>query len=187
MSAMHPPQRSPAIRIAVGSMNPAKIAAVEGAAARYLPRCEVEPVDLNLDLPAQPWGDDETLRCAEARAVEARSLLGADVGAGIESGVVDGPRGRLYAVSWAFLVDRHGRTGIGGSERFPLPGAVAEAMRRGGELGPVIDEILPNTAGRARIVGAVNVVTGSRRDRIDLLTGAVLLALADLLEPWRVA
>jgi inosine/xanthosine triphosphatase len=186
MSNLGPPGSTSAVRVAVGSTNPAKLAAVEAAVGRYLRESDVEPVELNLDVPTQPWGDDETLRGAELRAREAQSLLDADVGAGLESGVVDGPYGRLYAVSWAFLVDRYGRTGIGGSERFPLPEPVVDRIRSGGELGPVMDEVLPNTAGRARIVGAVNVVTASRRDRIDLLTGAVLLALADLLEPWRV-
>lgn len=178
-----PPRK---IEIAVGSSNPSKLGAVEMAAEQYLPNVTVLPADVESGVAEQPWSDDETAQGAEQRARAAIQSLGSDIGIGVESGVTEGPGGRLFAVSWAFTVDQHGRTGIGGSERFPLPADVADRLRNGNEeLGAVIDEILPNTAGRARLVGAVNVVTGSRRDRLDLLTVAVIHALADLIEPWR--
>lgn len=178
-----PPKK---IEIAVGSSNPSKVGAVEMAAEQYLPNVAVLPADVDSGVSDQPWGDEETAAGAERRARAAIEALGTDIGVGVESGVSEGPGGRLYAVSWAFAVDQRGRTGIGASERFPLPEDVAARMRNGNEeLGEVVDEILPNTAGRARLVGAVNVVTGSRRDRMDLLTVAVIHALADLIEPWR--
>jgi inosine/xanthosine triphosphatase len=174
------------IEIAVGSLNPAKIGAVERAANQFLAEVKVLPVEVFTSVPDQPWGDEQTALGAEQRARDALNAAAGDIGIGVESGVAEGPTGRLYAVSWAFAVDQRGRTGIGGSERFPLPDTVAERLLRGdGELGAVMDEILPNTAGRARLVGAVNVVTGSKRDRMDLLTIAVIHALADLFEPWR--
>lgn len=178
-----PPKK---IEVAVGSTNPSKVGAVQMAAEQYLPNVTVLPADVDSGVSDQPWSDDETARGAEQRARTAIQSLGSDIGVGVESGVTEGPNGRLFAVSWAFALDQRGRTGIGGSERFPLPADVAERMRAGNEeLGTVIDEMLPNTAGRARLVGAVNVVTGSRRDRLDLLTVAVIHALADLIEPWR--
>jgi inosine/xanthosine triphosphatase len=175
------------IEIGVGSTNPAKVGAVERAANQFLLDPVVLPVEVFTGIPDQPWGDDQTAQGAEQRARDALQLSAADIGVGVESGVAEGPGGRLYAVSWAFAVDQRGKVGIGAGERFPLPDAVAERLRmRDEELGTVIDEILPNTAGRARLVGAVNVVTGSKRDRLELLTIAVLHALADLFEPWRV-
>jgi inosine/xanthosine triphosphatase len=178
-----PPQK---IEIAVGSTNPSKIGAVEIAAEKYLPNVTVLPADVESNVPDQPWGDDETMQGARNRARAALQSLGSDIGIGVESGVTEGPGGRLFAISWAVATDHHGRTGVGASERFPLPEEVAQRLRQGDEeLGQIIDEMLPNTAGRARLVGAVNVVTASRRDRLDLLTIAVIHALADLIEPWR--
>jgi inosine/xanthosine triphosphatase len=174
------------IEIAVGSTNPSKVGAVEMAAGRYLPNVSVLPADIDSGVPDQPWGDEQTAAGAEQRARAALQALGTEIGIGVESGVAEGPNGRLYAISWAVAIDQHGRVGIGASERFPLPAEVANRLRNGNEeLGAVIDEMLPNTAGRARLVGAVNVITGSRRDRLDLLTVAVTHALADMIEPWR--
>ncbi len=182
-SREQPPKR---IEIAVGSSNPSKVGAVEMAAEAYLPNVVVLPADVESGVPDQPWGDEQTAAGAEMRARAAIQALGTEIGIGVESGVAEGPNGRLLAVSWAAAIDQHGRLGIGASERFPLPAQVAERLRNGNEeLGEVIDELLPNTAGRARLVGAVNVVTGSRRDRLDLLTIAVIHALADMIEPWR--
>lgn len=178
-----PPQK---IEIAVGSTNPSKVGAVELAAEKYLPNVTVLPADVESNVPDQPWGDDETMQGAQNRASAALQTLGSDMGIGLESGVTEGPGSRLFAISWAVAIDQHGRVGIGASERFPLPADVTDRLRQGNEeLGTVIDEMLPNTAGRARLVGAVNVITGSRRDRLDLLTIAVIHALADLIEPWR--
>lgn len=158
------------------------------AAQQYLPNVSVLPADVDSGIPDQPWGDAETARGAENRARAALEMLGSDLGVGIESGLTEGPAGRLFAISWAVAIDQHGRLGIGASERFPLPADVAERLRRSNEeLGEVIDEMLPNTAGRARLVGAVNVISGSRRDRLDLLTVAVIHALADIIQPWRTA
>ena len=176
------------IEIAVGSTNPSKVGAVEMAAEKYLPNVTVLPSEAESGVPEQPWGDDQTLEGATNRAYGAIRLLGSDIGIGIESGVHEGPGGRLFAVSWAVAIDQHDRIGVGASERFPLPAQVADRIRSGNdELGALIDDMLPNTAGRAKLVGAVNVITASRRDRLDLLTVAVIHALADMLEPWRTA
>lgn len=185
MSSERPPEN---IEIAVGSSNPSKVGAVEIAAEKYLPNVTVVPAGVESGIPDQPWGDDQAYQGAEQRARAALRQLGSNIGVGIESGVSEGPGGRLYAVSWAVAIDQHGRVGVGASERFPLPDDIAARLRQGNEeLGGVIDEMLPNTAGRARLVGAVNVVTASRRDRLDLLTVAVIHALADMIEPWRTA
>jgi inosine/xanthosine triphosphatase len=180
-------ERPPAnIEIAVGSSNPTKVGAVEVAAERFLPNVTVLPAEVGSGVPDQPWGDDETFRGAAERAQRALQLMGSEMGIGIESGVSEGPGDRLYAVSWVVATDQHGRIGVGASERFALPDDISARLRSSNnELGSLIDEMLPNTAGRARLVGAVNVISGSRRDRMDLLTNAVILALADLIEPWR--
>ncbi|MDI3340739.1 MAG: inosine/xanthosine triphosphatase [Sphaerobacter sp.] len=170
--------------IASGSVNPAKHAAVERAAAAYFLRATVEAVDVPSGVPAQPWGDEETARGALRRAAQARLTLDADLGLGIESGVVEGPGGNLYVVAWAAAIDRDDAHAFGGSERFPLPAEVADRVRAGAELGPVIDAVagIPGTARRG---GAISLLTAGRRDRTDMLTIAVIHALAALLQVWR--
>lgn len=172
------------VTIAGGSVNPAKHAAVERAVAAYFLRATVEAVDVPSGVPAQPLGDEETARGALRRAAQARLTLDADLGLGIESGVVEGPGGKLYVVAWAAAIDRVGVRAFGGSERFPLPAEVAQRVRAGEELGPVIDDLL-GSPGTARHAGAISLLTAGRRDRTDMLTIAALHALAALLEVWR--
>lgn len=180
-----PPERSKQrVRVAAGSTNPAKVAAVRRAAELYFADPVVEAVEAPSEVPAQPWGDDETARGALARARAARQALDADFGVGIESGVTEGPGGRLYVAAWAAAIDRAGRHAWGGSERFPLPEEVARQIRAGRELGPVIDELL-GAPGLARERGAVSLLTAGRRDRTDILTLTALHSLAALLGVWR--
>lgn len=177
----HPPATpSTPIRLALGSTNPSKLAAVERAAARLFDEpWVVTTVDVPSGVPDQPWGDAETARGALERATAARAALDADIGLGIESGVVDGPGGHLYVTAWAAAVDRMGRAAFGGSERFALPDAVVAELRRGAELGPLIDAHL-GQPGLARRHGAISLLTGGRRDRPGMLTLPTLHALAAL-------
>lgn len=171
------------VRIVVGSTNPSKLRAVEIAAASFFDRVVVEGVNVPSGVPGQPWGDDETAQGALHRAERARTARDADIGVGIESGVAEGPFGQLYVISWSVAVDRHGASGFGGSERFPLPAEVTVALHRGDELGPHLDHLV-GIPGPARREGAVSLITGGRRNRTEIMVVAVLHAFAALVRPW---
>ena len=167
------------VRLALGSTSPAKRAAVEQVAARLFACWHLETIDVPSKVPGQPQGDEETARGAWERARQAEEGTRADYGIGIESGVAEGPFGRLYVVSWAAVVDPAGRLGIGGAERFPLPEAVAERVRAGEELGRIVRSLADEETLQPGL-GAVGALTGGRRSRIDLLAIAVLHAFTDL-------
>ena len=173
-------------RIALGSTNPTKVWAVEIAAGSFIERVVVEGVDVPSGVPVQPWGDDETARGALNRAERARAARDADFGVGIEAGVARGPFERLYVVHWALAVDRNGMFGCGGGERFALPAEIATALRRGDELGPLLDRLV-GVPGLARREGTVSLLTSGRRNRTEILVVAVLHAFAALLRPWETA
>src|SRR5688572_10893049 len=105
--------------IAVGSTNPVKIAAVRGVLGPLAPNAIVHGVAVASNVPDQPFGDDETIRGALARAMAARAALGAELGVGIEGGVVEEPDGSMRTCAWAAIVDSHGRSGVGGSLAMP--------------------------------------------------------------------
>lgn len=174
------------VRIAAGSTNPAKLRAVEIAAESFFERVVVEGVDVPSGVPGQPWGDNETAQGALNRAERARNAREADYGVGIESGVAVGPYGRLYVVSWAVAVDRHGAIGSGGSERFPLPTEIAGTLHHGDELGPLLDQLV-GVPGIARREGAVSVISGGRRNRTEIMVVALLHAFSAVLHSWETA
>lgn len=166
--------------VAVGSRNPVKLAAVRAVlsplAAEVL---RVEGIAVASTVRDQPWGDEETIRGARARADAARAALDADLGVGLEGGVVEETGGALRTCAWAVIVDRDGRAGTGGSLAMPLPPTVAAALRGGAELGHAIDD-LTRRSNTKHGEGAVGVLTGGLIDRQRAYEVLVTYALA----PW---
>lgn len=145
-------------RIAVGSKNPVKIGAAQAVLARIAPEATVEGVAVPSGVRDQPWGDEETIRGALARAHAARSALDADWGIGIEGGVIDEGGTRVRTCAWAAIVGRDGREGVGGSLSLELPPRVGALVRGGMELGHAMDAV----TGQHNVkqgVGAVGVLT----------------------------
>jgi inosine/xanthosine triphosphatase len=164
--------------VAVGSMNPVKIAAVRAVMAAVAPGAEVRGIAVASSVPDQPWGDDETQRGARTRAAAARQALDADIALGIEGGVVDGAQG-IHTCAWAAAVDRDGTFGTGGSLAMPLPPAVGKMLRAGMELGHAMDSLVGEQGTKQR-QGAVGILTGGLVDRQRAYEVLVAYALA----PW---
>ncbi len=178
------PERTAAdwpIRVAVGSTNPTKIAAVEEAVRSVWPDAEVIPVDVSSGVAEQPMGHDETIAGALNRARAALEATGADLGVGIEAGVIESELGML-TTGWTAILDREGRVGLGNSGAFLLPKAIARAIREGGELGPEMDRFT-GQADVKRNQGAVGVFTGGRMTRSQALAVGVLFALTRFIHP----
>ena len=171
----------PVARVAVGSRNPVKIAAVRAVLARIAPDAVVDGIAVASSVPDQPWGDEETIRGARTRATAALQAHDADLAIGLEGGVVQ--RGdEVWSCAWAVAVDRAGRAGTGGSLAMPLPPRVAALLRDGMELGHAMDALTgaENTKHRE---GAVGVLTAGLIDRQGAYEVLVTYALA----PWLAA
>ena len=173
-------------RVAVGSTNPVKVRAVRAVMARAGATVIVEGVAVGSDVPDQPHGDDETIRGARTRAERARRALGADIGVGVEGGVVALPDGSLRTCAWAVIVDGDGRIGTGGSLAMPLPPAVRAMIGEGLELGEAMDR-LTGERDTKHGAGASGILTGGLVDRQAAYESIVTYALAPWLagEYWR--
>ena len=163
--------------VAVGSSNPVKVAAVREVLRFIAPEAIIAGVAVESGVPDQPWGDEETIRGARTRALAAREALSAELGIGIEGGVVKNDDGTLRTCAWAVVVGDGGREGIGGSLAMPLPERVAVLVRAGLELGDAMDAVTG-----ARDVkydaGAVGVLTAGLVDRQEAYEVIVAYALA---------
>ncbi len=162
--------------VAIGSENPVKVNAVE----RVCHGAETTALGVDSGVPEQPWGRAETVEGADNRAAAALSAVDADYGVGIEGGVAerDSPAG-LWLVMWAAVTDGT-TTHFGAGPSIRLPDAVAERLRDGEELGPVLDDEL----GREELgtqEGAIGVYTAGRVSRTDALADAVAGAFGPFL------
>ena len=167
--------------IAVGSLNPVKVAAVEQMVGQVWPAARVKALDVPSGVGVMPLSDSETLAGARNRATAVREALNADLGFGLEGGVEEMPDG-LFLMGWVVAVDRHGRCGIGGAARLPLPAHIAQRVLAGEELGPVMDDVLGDHNIKQK-GGAVGALTAGLVLRQDTFGIGVAYALAPFVAP----
>jgi inosine/xanthosine triphosphatase len=168
--------------VGVGSTNPVKLAAARGVLARVSSTIRVEAANVPSTVRDQPFGDEETIRGALARARGAREAVGGELGIGLEGGVVD-ERGAMRTCAWAAVVDGSGREGVGGSLAMPLPAAVARLIRNEGlELGAAMDRLTGEHNVKHR-QGAVGILTAGLVDRQAAYEVILAYALARFLTP----
>ncbi|MEF8773905.1 MAG: inosine/xanthosine triphosphatase [Halobacteriales archaeon] len=188
------------MRVAVGSTNPVKEHATADALSS-MPGAVVEAVDVASGVSEQPFGHAETLHGADTRAANALASGDFDLGVGIEGGVAEydvdtADQGRspvrpgeargdaetstgdLYLVMWATVTDGD-RESRGGGPNLRLPDRVADRVRRGEELGPVMDDEFDMENVKEN-EGAAGVLTGNIIDR----RGALEMAVAGALGPF---
>jgi len=166
----------------VGSTNPVKVSAARAVIAPLAPRARIDAVAVPSTVSDQPFGDDETIRGARARATAAREALGAELGIGIEGGVVEQADGEMRTCAWAVVVDAHGRSGVGGSLAMPLPHRIAQLIRDGAELGHAMDQLVGERDTKHG-KGAVGILTADLVDRQRAYEILVTYALAPFLTP----
>lgn len=169
--------------VAVGSTNLSKVRAVERAYAMLGFNIVVRAVKPNIDLPRQPIGLEELYNGAVRRAEAALSAVDdAEEAVGIEAGVFKDLGGRYINIPVAAIVDRGGYLTIGVGPGFEIPRSFGSELDLGRELEEVVDERF-GRASTGELEGFVGILTKSIITRIDLNTGAVLMALIPRL-PW---
>jgi len=177
-----PSSRESQIRlVAVGSLNPVKIAATKRVIGHYWPEARVEAVEVSSGVSDQPWGIAETINGARTRAIAARAAVDADLGIGLEGGVEEVPEaGGVFLSGWAAVVTRSGVVYFGSGGRAPLPPVLVTALKAGKELGPAMDE-LTGKVNTKHTIGSVGILTRGFITRESQFSVALAYALAPLL------
>lgn len=169
------------MKVAVGSTNPVKAQAVDAALRAVVHDLEVVAVDVDPGIPDQPVGDVETRRGAVNRARQALQKVNADLGVGLEGGLLDTEFG-VMTCAWCAIVDSRGALGVGGSVNVLLPPAVVDTVSQGAELGDAVDQ-LTGIEDTKRRMGAVGVLTDGLTDRQGAYQHLVTMALARFINP----
>jgi inosine/xanthosine triphosphatase len=166
---------------AIGSTNPAKVAAVREALGKLAPGCAVLPIDVPSGVGRQPFGDAATRAGALARARTALVATGADVSFGLEGGVeLDGPR--VWLLSWVAAIDPAGREGYASGLRMLLPASLDAGLREGAELGTLVDQLFGVKDSKSAS-GAIGLLTGGAVSRTDAFADLVAMSLAPWIHP----
>ncbi len=169
--------------VAVASKNPAKLLAVRLAfeAAFQFP-VAIEPVSAPSEVPDQPMTDEETRQGAFNRVRNARKIVPeANYWAGIEGGVQPNTGGGMDAFGWVVIASPQ-QESIARSASFPLPPAVVHQIRKGGELGHIMDELFDEKNSKQK-GGAVGLLTNGLVTREALYQQPLLLALIPFMQP----
>lgn len=175
------------MKIAVGTENAAKLAAVRTAAARIATleeswgEAEVVGQTVAVSVPAMPLTDEQLRRGARERAENAMALVpGAQLGVGLEGGFhsveIDGAW-VTFLRGWAYATD--GTRGFyGAAPSISVPDFIArKVIETGRELAEVIDEVAGEQNIRSR-QGAWGVFSRDLLTRSMSFEAAVIAAFA---------
>jgi inosine/xanthosine triphosphatase len=163
--------------IGVGTKNKAKLAACESVLkTAFGDNTLIESIDAPSGVDSMPKDNDTTFQGALNRAnYVLENLPNAKYGIGLEGGVYDGPFDKMYLLGWAVIINRLGEISIGHSGGVVLPDNIANQIKKGAELGPLMHEITGNDV--RRDIGTTGLLTAGMypRDREfeDALRNAV--------------
>ena len=167
------------MKIAVGSLNPVKIAAVRNVMRRIYPAAEIVPVAAASGVSPNPMSDTEAIAGAGSRAKKAFAGARADLGVGLE-GSTTTIGGRLMTAGWVAIYDGK-RCHLGGGGHVCLPPSVRRrVMKDRAELGDAMDELVggENTKQKMGAIGILTRGLGSRQRAYEYI---VIYAMAPLL------
>jgi len=175
----------------VGSTNPVKTNAVIVAASETWPDCTVLGFETKSGVSDQPVSDEETRTGAQnrARAALEHGLKAANVsteeaqneqspihlGVGLEGGVVELADG-MYSTVWVCVVDAQGIMTEANGARFKVPEKIANHIREGKEMGPIVAKLAGVEDVRSK-QGMIGIITNGFVDRTEEYTGITKMAL----------
>lgn len=171
------------MKVAVGSINPAKISAVKAAFQRVWPNKKwiVVGVEVKSGVGDQPMSTNESIKGATNRAKRSLKALDADYGIGLEGGLEK--VGKYWMdCGWMIVIDKQNRMGISSSIRMHCPPKMMKYVRKGIELGHV-DDLLFGTNNSKHGTGHFGLMTNDAITRSEMYTDGIISALARFIRP----
>ncbi|MEH6889253.1 DUF84 family protein [Bacillus sp. JJ864] len=157
------------MKVAVGSKNKVKVNAVQ----QVLTEAEIVSLSVPSHVSAQPFSDEETLQGASNRAKLALAEGKADIGIGLEGGVMHTNHG-LFMCNWGALATKEGKLFTAGGARMKLPDEFIQPLEEGKELSEVMEDYTKQRDIRSN-EGAIGIFTNNYVDRTDLFVHVVKL------------
>lgn len=164
------------MNVAVGSLNQAKISAVEIALKELrFNDVTVLSVDAPSNVSDMPFSDVETMTGAKNRALSSLKHSSADMAIGLEGGVMETELG-LFLCNWGALAHANQPIIYAGGARIQLPETVADRLREGEVLGQVMDDYC-NKKDVSKQEGAIGIFTNGAIDRSSMFVHIVKMLI----------
>ena len=153
------------MKIAIGTKNPTKVNAVNNAFSSFI-EAEFIATDVPSNVSAQPLTDLETLTGAINRAQNALEAEGADLGVGLEGGLIKTDYG-YFLCNWGGIYIKDQDPIVAGGARIVVPDEIGELVFAGRELGDVMDMYAKKKNVRHN-EGAIGIFTNGIVDRTSM-------------------
>lgn len=165
--------------VAIGTKNRAKTAAIKNIVNSFFKDVQFEQFAVPSEVSEQPLSNDETRQGAINRATNTLKVSNADLSFGLEGGVCE-IDGVMYCCNWGAIALRDGTIISSSGAQFMLPEEIANELRNGKELGPVMDAFTKQHDTRSSS-GAVGVFTAGLVDRTEMFEHIVKLLIGQYL------
>jgi len=159
------------MKVAVGSKNQTKVGAVQ----EVWKEVSITSVSVPSGVAAQPFSDEETMQGAINRAKRALEEKQADIGIGLEGGVMKTEQG-LFMCNWGALATSAGKVFVAGGARIMLPDDFLSPLEDGKELSEVMEAFVKQKDIRSH-EGAIGIFTDHYVDRTQLFVHVVKLLI----------
>ncbi|MDQ0233594.1 DUF84 family protein [Metabacillus malikii] len=164
--------------IAIGTKNPTKVNAIKTAFAPHL-SAEFAALQVQSNVSPQPLSDEETVTGAINRAKNALNEATAQLGVGLEGGVIKSELG-YFLCNWGAMVDNELKPIVAGGARIVLPNEIGDEVFSGRELGDVMDEyVKSHQVGKHQ--GAIGIFTNGIINRTTMFTHLAELLIGQYL------
>lgn len=169
------------MKIAIGSKNPAKIAATRQAFGAAWPDEELEIVAMTVPsgVSDQPLTTDETIKGAVNRAKTVKVSLRPDFAVGIEAGLSKIGE-KWFVDGWVAVIDSSGRVGLGGSPSMEAAPKVMKLIKSGHEMRLALDEALGQSDPPGNYF---ELMTSQLFSATDGFCDAIIMALSRFMRP----
>lgn len=171
------------MKVAVGSKNPVKIAAVKEAFEKVFPeeQWEVEGIEVSSGVPDQPMSDEESITGARNRANRSLKDLNADYGVGLEGGLQE-INGLWFDNGWIVVMNKKGAEGVGSTVKMPTPAKLMDLIHQGIELG-IANDMVFKTKNSKHAEGHFGLMTKNAITRTSGYRDGVIAALSRFVHP----
>lgn len=166
------------MKIAIGTKNKAKTGAVENTLHAYYTNLQFEHIEVSSGVSEQPLSMEETRQGAINRARNTREATNAEWSFGLEGGVCE-IDGVMYCCNWGAVALKDGTVISAAGAQFCLPEEIAEQLRVGKELGPVMDAYT-NEQNIRHHAGAIGIFTNGLIDRKEMFEHIVKLLVGQI-------